>query len=504
MDLHPGLARHGRWLVHTLDGRKPPDARADNLDLVARPLGAAGVEYFVVRRPGVGRSAIAVRAEARRKALEAVKRALDDVAAYCTVVIPAPADGQRPRLVTEVPIAELAPAQIVRFWRNFGDEPGGLVYRDRYACDVEFWDRSADRPGHLAAPRPNDISTSIPEEELEPVWVEVLGATRPTARAFTRTAIDDITFPVDAVYTWVDGDDPAWRARRDAAAEGVTQHPEALASYRFRSRDELRYSLRSLDMYAPWIRHVFVVTDRQVPDFLDPAVEGLTIVDHREIAPGPEYLPVFNSSAITTWLHRVPGLGEHYLYLNDDVFFGRDTAPSLFFHPSGVVKVFPSSTMRPLGPPDPDDLLPVNKARNIRHLLERDFGRSVVRAIKHTPHAQLRSVHEELAARYQQEYERTSRSRFRRDTDVPADQLFHYYAQLTGRATVDRIAYRYVRLGNPAHGDVLGNLLSRRDQDVFCINDTPADPGGPIPDAEVAAFLERYFPVPSRWELPGG
>ena len=33
--------------------------------------------------------------------------------------------------------------------------------------------------------------------------------------------------------------------------------------------DQLRFSLRSIEQYAPWIRHVFIVTNGQVPDWLN-------------------------------------------------------------------------------------------------------------------------------------------------------------------------------------------------------------------------------------------
>ena len=33
---------------------------------------------------------------------------------------------------------------------------------------------------------------------------------------------------------------------------------------RFRDNDELKYSLRGLEMYAPWIRNVYIVTNGQV------------------------------------------------------------------------------------------------------------------------------------------------------------------------------------------------------------------------------------------------
>ena len=83
---------------------------------------------------------------------------------------------------------------------------------------------------------------------------------------------------------------------------------------------------------------------------------------------------------------------------------------------------------------------------NIRRMIAKDFGQSVSRAIKHTPSPQLRSVHEEMALRYADEYERTSKSRFRHHDDFAADQLFHYYAQVTGRAAPGDIDYHYANV----------------------------------------------------------
>jgi len=46
-------------------------------------------------------------------------------------------------------------------------------------------------------------------------------------------------------------------------------------------------------------------------------------------------------------------------------------------------------------------------------------------------------------------------------------------------------------------------LLRERQFDVFCLNDSPAVDGqhrGPL----VQDFLQRYFPLPSSFELPAG
>ena len=62
---------------------------------------------------------------------------------------------------------------------------------------------------------------------------------------------------IDLVYLWVDGNDPIWQAKRKAFEKGSSQiAEEALAEARFVDNDELKYSLRSVEMHAPWVRHV--------------------------------------------------------------------------------------------------------------------------------------------------------------------------------------------------------------------------------------------------------
>src|SRR5690606_15958734 len=137
---------------------------------------------------------------------------------------------------------------------------------------------------------------------------------------------------------WVDGADPVWRARRDRALDGVrAARPRggvselATTEARFTSRDELRYSLRSLWTDAPWINRVWIVTDGQTPPWLDDAHPMVSVVDHKEIFSDASVLPVFNSHAIETQLHHIAGLAEHFLYLNDDFFLGRTLWPHTFF-----------------------------------------------------------------------------------------------------------------------------------------------------------------------------
>src|SRR5690606_15733516 len=212
--------------------------------------------------------------------------------------------------------------------------------------------------------------------------------------------VHDVRFDVDVVYTWVDGDDRAWQARRADRLQGRTGAATTEASSgaaRYRSRDELLWSLRSLHLFAPWVRRIHLVTDGQAPAWLDVDHDLISLVDHRDIFPA-EALPTFNSHAIESRLHHVRGLAEHFLYVNDDVMLGRAARPEHFFSPSGLFASFEAA--RPVGLPGSDDVAYLQAARNNQRLLTETFGVHLTHTMVHSPHPMRRSVLEEIAERF--------------------------------------------------------------------------------------------------------
>eukprot|EP01062_Namystynia_karyoxenos_P004868 TRINITY_DN11719_c0_g1_i2.p1 TRINITY_DN11719_c0_g1~~TRINITY_DN11719_c0_g1_i2.p1 ORF type:complete len:1078 (+),score=220.64 TRINITY_DN11719_c0_g1_i2:102-3335(+) len=159
--------------------------------------------------------------------------------------------------------------------------------------------------------------------------------------------------PFDLVYTWVNGSDPWLQsniafyrllaeggsvAEAAAAAAGTAAEmasaadlESAAAASRFEDNDELRYSLRSVERYAPWVRNIYIVTNGQVPHWLDVRHPRLVIVAHHDLFPNPSELPTFSSPAIECHLHRIPGLSRRFLYLNDDTLFGNEVWPDDFW-----------------------------------------------------------------------------------------------------------------------------------------------------------------------------
>lgn len=89
---------------------------------------------------------------------------------------------------------------------------------------------------------------------------------------------------IDLVYLWVNGNDPKWQAKRDACIGRPTERQENCKG-RYADSGELKYSLRSIEMYAPWIRKIFIVTDDQEPEWLNTENPKIQVVDHKEIMP---------------------------------------------------------------------------------------------------------------------------------------------------------------------------------------------------------------------------
>ncbi|MFE5792532.1 stealth family protein [Streptomyces sp. NPDC056503] len=492
------------------EGITPLRARRANLESVLAALTGAGVEHFAVRGQSDTAAAVAVRAEDRAAVLDALAEACRNLPGYVT-----PVSGNGPVTRASEPGFEqstwqrLRTSPVLRLTWYHTDPTHQLALGETYGCDVEFWTLEE---GALTAPRAGRIATVLPPAgEIVPVPEpyftslaprETEGAPLVPARAETAVVpTEEVTFPVDVVYTWVDGADPAWLRRR-AEFSGEGYHAEAANAARYLSRDELRYSLRSLHMYAPWVRNIYLVTDDQVPAWLDTEVPGLKVVPHKDVFRSPDLLPTFNSHAIESQLHHIEGLSEHFLYFNDDVMLGNEVTPADFFHANGITKFFPSPALVPLGERTVDDPPVAAAGKNNRRLIQERYGAVLVQKMKHMPHPLSRTVLTEIETEFAAEYRHTEASRFRSIDDISiSSSLHHYYAFHTGRAVPSQLPYSYLDLTHPWTETRLGRLLAARDKTVFCVNDTVSTEQevGEQKDL-ITPFLEAYFPVPSPYE----
>ncbi|MFJ9001603.1 stealth family protein [Streptomyces sp. NPDC102359] len=499
-------------------------AAAENLGLVADALERAGIAYFVV--PGVSRTswALGVR-EADREAFLASMREL-----YAGTVVFA----ARPRaggvsdfslFADEVWPKSLSSAPVMRFGVVRLGPVGQVLGGPQLGCDVEFWQDGADvlagpsaeaelarvspqasadvLADSLVAPRRNRISDVMPTAEQKSAKITVEGRDYPTFAPFTVTTVEDVTFPIDVVYTWVDGEDPELRAKRQKyKSEGVPAILDKETNEsRYTSHDELKYSLRSLEMYADFVRHVYIVTDGQTPEWLDADAPGITVVDHKDIFP-EGVLPVFNSHAIETRLHHIPGLSDHYLYFNDDVFVGRSVTPQHFFYGNGIARIPFSPLKVGVGQPHGGETATNSAGKNVRQLLLKAHDRFITHNFMHTPLPQVRSVLKELEEMFPEEVGQTMRSRFRSPDDIAMTASMHYnHAYITGKGVPGKFRFRYVNISREDADRRLEGIRTKRNFDFFCLNDVdvPQDQRAAV-TARMFSFLEEYFPFPSSFE----
>jgi hypothetical protein len=142
---------------------------------------------------------------------------------------------------------------------------------------------------------------------------------------------------IDAVISWVDGTDEQHILKILNYVEDKSEINSKAFRTRFDQVEEIKFTVDSILKYAPFIRNIFIVTDNQIPSFLNTEIAkqqypNVIIIDHKVIFRDFEqFLPTFNCRPIETQLYKIPNLAEHFIYFNDDMFLVNYTKPSDFF-----------------------------------------------------------------------------------------------------------------------------------------------------------------------------
>lgn len=131
---------------------------------------------------------------------------------------------------------------------------------------------------------------------------------------------------IDFVLPYLDPSDQAWQAD----FRFYNQNVNPAESARFRDWGWLRFWLRSIERYAPWVHRIFILSSNPRPDWLDDENERIRWVDHRAFIP-EEFLPVFCANTIELNLHRIEGLSEQFVYFNDDMLLNAAVTPDFYF-----------------------------------------------------------------------------------------------------------------------------------------------------------------------------
>lgn len=351
---------------------------------------------------------------------------------------------------------------------------------------------------------------AFPHETFASTWINdhLSGRELPVDRPlFNRLRQSRRPAKVDVVLTWVDDQDPKWQARRGKFAP-QTATVDATDAARFHNQDELLYALRGLFRYFDGLGQVYLVTDGQVPAFWEAFADQVHLVDHADIMENDVARPTFNSHAIESCLHKIPGLADHYLYLNDDVILSNATGVCDFFDDAGRAKVFYSrTTFIPDGPVTDQMRAADAAAVNARDLLATTFDLTVHRKFKHCPIAIKREVICALEDQFAAAFHTVRKNRFRSVEDVaPTGSLYQHFALMTHQAVEAEISYRYLEVTDRRVPWVMLYLTSAPAAErpvVFCLNAVTGGIGSRWNRWVIRREMSRLFPAADDNDVGG-
>ena len=481
------------------------------------------IEYFVVPKSN-GQYALAIMSGHRERAIEIIDKSFQ-FKGYYFQITKYKFNTKLTRLLDlGLPTKGVNNISAISIYRNIGARKSRIIFGETYNASVEFWSRAEDLTpelrrramaesgvleesvlaGSIVAPVYNGVAKVFSAVDQRVSTIKINDKQYPTLEIFKEKLLGKVEFPIDVVYTWVDGSDPRWLEKYTTARKEIEPDFKNNSMARYSDHEELKYSLRSLEMYAPWIRNIFIVTDNQKPHWLRSGADRrIKFVNHKDIFSDSAALPVFNSHAIESQLHHISGLSEHYLYVNDDIIFANPTTPETFFYPNGIAKVQPSSATVGTGSPTQHESAPSSAGKNARNIIRNTFGIYAANKYRHTVLPQIKTVALEIEDKNASVIQNTMFSKFRSPTDVPfASNLMQGYLLASGCGVAQPFPAITVDVSKSSSSYTLKTLLKPHTFVTICLNETITDTTEEDKvHIRVKKFLNEFLPYPSTWEV---
>ena len=246
---------------------------------------------------------------------------------------------------------------------------------------------------------------------------------------------------IDFVITWVDMNDPKWQADFSKYSGRKENTKNGVSEARFRDNGFLRYWFRGVEKFAPWVRRIHFVTSGQKPEWLDESNPKRNLVNHKDYIQ-EEFLPTYNSVVIERYIHRIPGLADHFVYFNDDFYIINTIAPTRFFRngmPCDIAAFLYNPSWSQWYKRIKNNLKIINRHFDKREVMRRDrdkwfhksygskahwnyllkpYGKFITLRTPHNAQPYLKSTFEEVWAVAGKELTETSVNRFRALNDL--------------------------------------------------------------------------------------
>jgi len=314
-----------------------------------------------------------------------------------------------------------------------------------------------------------------------------------------------VSEPLDLVYTWVDDSFPGYL---DELNQYVADKRDTNPNRTRDNLDIIRYSLRSVARNLSGIRKIYFLTCRpQLPAWLNTDHPQIEVVHHDQIM-DPAILPTYNSFAIVSHLHLLPGLSRRFVYFEDDMLAMSPKLLEGLFAPDGRPLVhLDRRWVAPLDKLNPKTSSPWNLSlANADGALARRFGLGPRRHIIHGPQVMQIEVAQAMWEEYGDLIATTHASRFRGSDNVVSEFLCQHLAIETGAAVqasdaASAMMQGYVSIENFAPWTWLQlRRVTRRKPLSVTLNDSFGEAPNPRVEAMVRARLQAWFPEPCAYE----
>ncbi|MEQ6167141.1 MULTISPECIES: Stealth CR1 domain-containing protein [unclassified Ekhidna] len=299
----------------------------------------------------------------------------------------------------------------------------------------------------------------------------------------------EINKPIDLVYTWVDGNDLEYQK----LVNKYYEKPLDLNPERYRDLfDLMKYSLRSVEKFAPWINHIYIFTCRpQKPDWLNIDHPKISVVHHDEVFDEQD-VPTFNYNVIESYIHKIPGLSDDFIYLNDDFLFGNEVHPQDFYTKDGKVLIHGTLFGENLGwriYNKKNDIVGLGLIEHSPLLIRKEWWQGMQDArqelIKEIKSHKFREDTDVMTYKLYRWYTLKHQSKYCRPIKLPELLKIHSFHKITNNLKKQKRAFKW---------------LEKKQPKFYCLNDDQ----GKNPNQKVVAivqeFLHRMYPDKSGYE----
>lgn len=249
----------------------------------------------------------------------------------------------------------------------------------------------------------------------------------------------------------------------------------------------------AVEKFAPWVNKIYLITDDQVPSWLE-KFGKVVVIDHADYIP-QRYLPTFNSNAIELNLGRIKNLSDHFVLFNDDTFLNADVQPSDFFLHGRPVDVYAESpiiaTPGSIANTMVNNMTLINGNFSKKAFYQKNFskvfnpkvGKKLIRTLallpstnfsgiwnSHLPVAYLKDTYLELGQRFRSQIDATSQHKFRTNDDY-SHWLMRYWQLVSGQYELPKTKLGKVyNLGSSISKELSQDILLGKHK-MICLND---------------------------------